>query len=62
MKADNEKIEWLLQNATQSEISLATGVAQANLSNLVKGKRKIENLTLKVASQLTEYADEKMKE
>ena len=56
MKADKEKIEWLLENETQYRISKETGVAQQTLSNLVIGKRKIENLTLKVASQLTNYA------
>lgn len=58
MKADSEKIEWLIKNCSQYEISKATGVAQANLSHLKAGTRKIENLSLKVASKLTEYAEE----
>ncbi len=61
MKADKEKIEWLLENETQYRISKETGVAQQTLSNLVIGKRKIENLTLKVASQLTNYAEKLQK-
>ncbi|MGC4439948.1 XRE family transcriptional regulator [Streptococcus suis] len=61
MKADKEKIEWLLENETQYRISKETGVAQQTLSNLVIGKRKIENLTLKVSSQLTNYAEKLQK-
>jgi transcriptional regulator with XRE-family HTH domain len=58
MKADSEKIKWLLDNFSQYEISRATGVAQPSLSNIKSGTRKIENLSLKVASKLTEYAEE----
>lgn len=58
MKADSKKIKWLLDNFSQYEISRATGVAQPSLSNIKSGTRKIENLSLKVASKLTEYAEE----
>lgn len=58
MKADSKKIKWLLDNFSQYEISKATGVAQSSLSNTKLGTRKIENLSLKVASKLTEYAEE----
>lgn len=58
MKADSKKIKWLLNNFSQYEISKATGVAQPSLSNIKSGTRKIENLSLKVASKLTEYAEE----
>ena len=58
MKADSKKIKWLLDNFSQYEISKATGVAQSSLSNTKLGIRKIENLSLKVASKLTEYAEE----
>lgn len=58
MKVDTDKIEWLLKNETQYKISKDTGVAQVTLSGLISGKRKIENLTVKVASKLTEYAEE----
>lgn len=57
MKADSKKIKWLLDNFSQYEISKATGVAQPSLSNIKSGTRKIENLSLKVASKLTEYAE-----
>lgn len=57
-KVDTDKIEWLLENETQYKISKDTGVAQVTLSGLISGKRKIENLTVKVASKLTEYAEE----
>ncbi len=62
MKADKEKIEWLLENATQYEIWKATGVAQSNVAGMKKGKRKIENLTFKNASKLTDLAEELMDE
>lgn len=59
MKADSELIEKLLDSETQYRISKDTGVAQATISDLKSGKRKIENLTLKVASVLTAYAKKK---
>ena len=62
MKADSKKIEWLLQNATQYKIAKETGVAQSALSNIINGKRKIDNLTLIVASKLTKYAEKVMRE
>lgn len=56
LEADSEDIEWLLQNATQYQISKETGIAQSKLSNLKSGKIKIENLTFKVASDLTDFS------
>lgn len=56
LEADSEAIEWLLQNVSQYQISKETGVAQSKLSNLKSGKIKIENLTFKVASDLTKFA------
>lgn len=57
LKANNKDIEWLLENATQYQITKETGVAQATLSNLKHGRRQVKNLTLEVASKLTEYAN-----
>ena len=62
MKADKEKSEWLLENATQYEIWKATGVTQSNLSDMKNGRRKIENLTFRNASKLTDFAEELMDE
>ena len=62
MKVDTEKIEWLLNNATQYRINKDTGVALSILSRLVKGERKIENLTIKKGSTLTEYAEKLQKQ
>ena len=56
MKADSKEIEWLLSNATQYQISKETGITQSKLSNLKTGKIKIENLTLKIASDLTFFS------
>ena len=61
MKVDTEKIEWLLNNATQYNISKNTGVAQATISNIINGKRELKNLTIEVGSKLTEYADQLQK-
>lgn len=58
MYADSDKIKWLLENETQYRIAKDTGINQSILSRIVNGDRKIENLTLKVASKLTEYAEE----
>lgn len=60
--ADSSKIEWLLENETQYRISKDTGVNQSILSRVVNGDRKIENLTLRVASELTAYAEKLQKE
>ena len=57
MKVDTKKIEWLLNNATQYRINKDTGVTLSILSRLVRGERKIENLTIKTGSALTEYAE-----
>ncbi|MFS1663466.1 XRE family transcriptional regulator [Streptococcus sp. zg-JUN1979] len=56
----------MLQNVTQYRIAKDTGVAQSKLSGIKKGLEnsedikaiKIGNLTLDVASRLTEYAKE----
>lgn len=62
MKVDTEKIEWLLKNATQYNISKNTGVAQATISNIINGKRSLKNLTIEVGSILTEYAEQLQKQ
>ena len=62
MKVDTDKIEWLLNNVTQYRISKDTGVTLSILSRLVKGERKIENLTIKTGSALTEYAEKLQKQ
>ena len=62
MKVDTDKIEWLLKNATQYNISKNTGVAQATISNIINGKRELKNLTIEVGSKLTEYADQLQKQ
>ncbi len=56
MKVDTVKIEWLLSNVTQYKINKYTGVNLSILGRLVRGERKIENLTIKTGSALTEYA------
>ncbi|EKU93350.1 Uncharacterised protein [Alloiococcus otitis] len=57
MHADSEKIKKLLEQNSQYHISKETGVNQSILSRVVSGERKIENLTFRVASVLTEYAE-----
>ena len=62
MKVDTKKIEWLLNNATQYRINKDTGVTLSILSRLVNGERKIENLTIRTGSALTEYAEKLQKQ
>ena len=62
MKVDTDKIEWLLSNVTQYRINKDTGVTLSILSRLVRGERKIENLTIKTGSALTEYAEQLQKQ
>lgn len=61
MRVDTDKIEWLLKNATQYEISINTGVAQSTISNIVNGKRELKNLTIEVGAKLTSYAIKKQR-
>ena len=62
MKVDTDKIEWLLNNVTQYRINKDTGVNLSILGRLVRGERKIENLTIKTGSALTEYAENLQKQ
>ena len=62
MKVDTDKIEWLLNNATQYRINKDTGVTLSILSRLFNGERKIENLTIRTGSTLTEYAEKLQKQ
>lgn len=56
MKVNTKDIEWLLENATQYKISKEAKVHQPILSGLKNGNRKMDNLSVKMASRLTEYA------
>ncbi|GEM_PF-3212925 len=62
MKADSEIIQWLLeQQISRYQISKNTGITEMTLSRLTNGASKIENLPLKTAAALTEYAEKIMK-
>lgn len=61
MKANEQQIIWLLDNATQYRIAKETGISQGSVSQLKNGKIKIDNLTLKTASALTELAKKMQK-
>ena len=61
MEANAQQIIWLLENVTQYRIAKETGMSQGSLSQLKNGKIKIENLTLKTASALTELAKKMQK-
>lgn len=56
MEANSKDIEWLLENATQYMIAKETNVPQSKLSRLKNGKIKIENITFKVAGDLTTFS------
>ena len=62
MKVDTDKIEWRLSKFTQYRINKDTGVNLSILGRLVRGERKIENLTIKTGCLLTEYADQLQKQ
>ena len=61
MKANSQQIIWLLENVTQYHIAKETGISQGSISQLKNGKIKIENLTFKTASALTELAKKMQK-
>lgn len=61
MEANEQQILWLLENVTQYRIAKETGMSQGSISRLKNGKIKIENLTLKTASALTELAKKMQK-
>lgn len=56
MEANSKDIEWFLEHMTQYCIVKETGIAQSKISNLKNGKTKLENLTLRVASELTTFS------
>ena len=56
MEANSKDIEWFLENMTQYRIVKETGIVQSKISNLKNGKTKLENLTLRVASELTTFS------
>ena len=56
MEANSKDIEWFLEHMTQYRIVTETGIAQSKISNLKNGKTKLENLTLRVASELTTFS------
>lgn len=62
MKVNTKDIEWLLNNATQYRISKEAKVHQSILSGLINNTRKMENLSVKIASRLTDYAGQLKKE
>ena len=62
MKVNTKDIEWLLENATQYKISKEAKVHQPILSGLKNGARKMDNLSVKMASRLTEYAQKLKRE
>ncbi len=56
MIVDTDKIKWLLENRTQYFISKKTKISQSKLSNLKSNKIDIENLTIRIGSELTKLA------
>ena len=61
MEANEQQIIWLLDNVTPYRIAKETGIPRGNLYYLKKGKIKIDNLTFKTASALTELAKKMQK-
>lgn len=59
MKADINKIEWLLfkSEKTISQISKEADVSWSTVSDFKKKKSNIENMTLLNAIKLTKYAE-----
>ena len=62
MKADLDKIKWLMENQSIYSISKATGISQTTLGPYNLGQRDFGNMTLKNASTLTEYAEKLMED
>ena len=58
LSANGQQIKWLIFDSgeTPYKIAKATGVPDGNLYLIKKGDRLIDNLSLSVASKLTEYA------
>lgn len=57
MKVDTKQIEWLLTHATSYQINKLSGVAQSTITNVINGKRKLENLTIETGYKLTKTAE-----
>nr|DAN45562.1 MAG TPA: Cro [Caudoviricetes sp.] len=58
MKAELEKIEWLLANHSAYSISKATGIGDTTISRWVTGKTPVDGMSLRNAIKLTEYANQ----
>lgn len=58
LNANGQQIYWLIFDSgkTPYKIAKETGVPDGNLYLIKKGDRLIDNLSLSVASKLTEYA------
>lgn len=56
MKVDTDKIRELFDRETPYRISKDTGLALVVVYRLAKGKRKLENASIRVGAILTEYA------
>ena len=57
MKVDTKKIKWLFNNYSAYEIAKLSGVPQPNITNIINGKRKIENLRISTGFKLTQLAE-----
>ena len=51
MKADLDKIKWLMENQSIYSISKATGISQTTLGPYNLGQRDFGNMTLRNASK-----------
>lgn len=58
MKADLDKIKWLMESQSTYSISQATGISQTTLGPYLLGQRDFGNMTLRNASKLTKYANQ----
>ena len=58
LRANGQQIKWLIFDSGKTPYSIAkqTGVPDGNLYLVKNGERSINNLSLSVASKLTEYA------
>ncbi|OSP84404.1 XRE family transcriptional regulator [Lacticaseibacillus paracasei] len=56
-----DKIQALLDSdATSYAIAKETGISNSTIVELRHGKRKLSNITLKVAEQLEKYYDQRL--
>ncbi|KXT78369.1 hypothetical protein [Streptococcus sp. DD13] len=62
MKIDIDKIKWLFDNSTSYQISKRCAISAQSVDRYKHGQYDLLNMKLKTAIELTEFANQLMKD